>query len=66
MAAVVVDRHGHLVYFARMDGASPVTVRMSICKSQTALDVKRDTVEQREFPDKINTNYFKFCSPNAL
>lgn len=63
MAAAVVDRHGHLVYFARMDGASPVTVRMSIFKSQTALDVMRDTIEHRAFLDKINTNYFEFCSP---
>jgi uncharacterized protein GlcG (DUF336 family) len=37
MAAAVVDRHGDLVYFARMDGASPLTVRMSINKPHSCI-----------------------------
>jgi glc operon protein GlcG len=63
MAAAVVDRHGDLVYFARMDGASPVTARMAIYKAYTAMDTQRDTITQRELLNKLNFRPYEFCSP---
>ena len=41
----VVDIAGVLIYFAKMDGASPHTARVSINKAYTAIDVGRDTSE---------------------
>jgi len=44
----VLDAAGVLVSFARMDGASPLTARVSINKAYTALDWRRNTKEVRE------------------
>lgn len=63
MAAAVTDRHSHLVYLARMDGASPLTARMAHYKCTTALDCMRDTIEQRKVLDGMNLHYWEFCSP---
>ena len=63
MAAAVVDRHGDLVYFARMDGASPLTARMSINKASTAIDAKRDTIESRKLLKELDLEFYEFCSP---
>ena len=63
MAAAVVDRHGDLVCFARMDGASPLTVRMSINKASTVMDTKRDTIVQRKFLKELDLAFYEFCSP---
>lgn len=63
MAAAVVDRHGDLVYFARMDGASSLTVHMSIYKAKTAMLVKRDTITQRKHNEEVNFESYDFCWP---
>jgi len=63
IAAAVVDRHGDLVYFARMDGASPLTARMSIYKAYTAMDIRRDTITQRELHGTLKLESYEFCSP---
>ena len=47
-SAAVVDNAGVLIYFARMDGASPLTARMAINKAYTAIDTQRDTRAQYE------------------
>jgi glc operon protein GlcG len=63
MAAAVVDRHGDLVYFARMDGASPLTAHMSIYKAYTAILVRRDTITQRKLNEEVNLLSYEFCWP---
>ena len=45
MTVAVVDRAGDLIYFARMDGASPQSARMAINKAYTAIQWQRDTRE---------------------
>lgn len=47
-SVAVVDNAGILIYFARMDGASPLTARMAINKAYTAIDTQRDTRDQYE------------------
>ncbi len=42
-AAAVVDSGGELVYFARMDGASPLNARMAINKAYTATKWRQNT-----------------------
>jgi glc operon protein GlcG len=42
-AAAVVDSGGELVYFARMDGASPVNARMAVNKAYTATKWRQNT-----------------------
>jgi uncharacterized protein GlcG (DUF336 family) len=63
MGTAVVDRHGDLVCFARMDGASPLTVHMSIYKAQTAMLIKRDTITQRSLNEKVHLMPYEFCWP---
>jgi len=43
MSAAVVDAFGNLVSFARMDGAGPLTARMSVNKAYTAASYGMDT-----------------------
>lgn len=45
MSVAVVDDGGLLIYFARMDGAHPLTVRMAINKAYTAIQWKKNTRE---------------------
>lgn len=42
-AAAVVDSGGELVYFARMDGASPLNARMAVNKAYTATKWRQNT-----------------------
>jgi len=42
-AAAVVDSGGELVYFARMDGATPLNARMAINKAYTATKWRQNT-----------------------
>jgi uncharacterized protein GlcG (DUF336 family) len=42
-AAAVVDSGGELVYFARMDGASPLNARMAVNKAYTATKWRHNT-----------------------
>lgn len=44
----VVDESGALVSFARMNGASPLTARVSVNKAFTAIDWRRDTKNIQE------------------
>lgn len=47
-SVAVVDNAGVLIYFARMNGASPLTARVAINKAFTVIDTQRDTREQFE------------------
>jgi glc operon protein GlcG len=48
MTFAVVDGAGVLICLIRMDGASPLSVRMANNKAYTCIDWKRDTKEIRE------------------
>ena len=48
MSFAVVDGAGAIICCHRMDGASPLTVRMAINKAYTAIDWRRDTKEIQE------------------
>jgi len=63
MAAAVVDSHGDLIYFARMDGASPLTAHMSIYKAYTAILTRRDTIAQRKLNEEFKLMPYEFCWP---
>jgi glc operon protein GlcG len=45
MVVAVVDPHGDLIYFTRMDGTVALQVNMAINKAYTAARLRRDTVE---------------------
>lgn len=45
MSYAVVDSAGVLIWFSRMDGASPLTEHMARSKAYTAIRWKRDTKE---------------------
>ena len=45
MSVAVVDVAGDLIYFARMDGAIPLSAPMAIAKAYTAIQWKRDTID---------------------
>jgi uncharacterized protein GlcG (DUF336 family) len=62
MAAAVVDRHGNLVYLERMDGATPITARMSVTKSYSAMELLRDTITSREVQEKLDLKSYEFSS----
>jgi len=62
MSVAVVDRHGHPLYLERMDGASGVTARMCLTKCCTAIEVLRDTIEQREILEKFGLKWDEFSS----
>lgn len=44
IAVAVVDDHGKLAYFARMDGCPPVVVELALMKAYTAAVALMDTV----------------------
>jgi len=62
MAAAVVDRHGDLVYLARMDGATPITARMCVTKCYSAMELLRDTITSREVQEKLDLKSYEFSS----
>ena len=47
-SVAVVDNAGVLIYFARMNEASPLTARVAMNKAFTVIDTQRDTREQFE------------------
>ena len=51
ISAAVVDEGGYLVAFARMDGASWVTVKICQGKAYAAAGFRSDTAEQAARPD---------------
>jgi len=59
IAVAVVDDRGDLVYFARLDGAWPLFVRMAINKAYTAVTFGRHTSEwaerQKQFEREVAT-----------
>ena len=62
MAVAVVDRHGHPLYLERMEEAAGVTARMCLTKCYTAIEVLRDTIEQREALERFGLGWDEFSS----
>lgn len=59
----VVDHAGILIYFARMDGAVPLTARMAVNKAYTAIDTGRDTVDEAKVLKEVGRSIRDFCDP---
>jgi len=61
----VLDSAGILVGFNRMDGASPLTARVSINKAYTAIDWRRNTKEIRQvfFSGETNPDVVWYGEP---
>ena len=43
VAIAILDDGGHLLHFARMDGASPANARIAVAKGRTAAESRRNT-----------------------
>jgi len=48
VAVAVLDDGGHLLHFARMDGASPANARIAVAKGRTAAESRRPSGEWQE------------------
>jgi glc operon protein GlcG len=48
VAIAIVDDGGHLLHFARMDGASPANARIAVAKGRTAAESRRTSGEWQE------------------
>jgi glc operon protein GlcG len=48
VAIAIVDDGGHLLHFARMDGASPANARVAVAKGRTAAESRRTSAEWQE------------------
>ena len=44
----ILDDGGHLLYLARMDGASPANARIAVEKGRTAAETRRSTLAWQE------------------
>jgi len=71
MGIAVVDACGNLLCFKRMDGAFSLACRVSVAKAQSAIELLRDTWEQRKISDsrdvdgyKLNIKGYEFASAN--
>jgi uncharacterized protein GlcG (DUF336 family) len=72
-AVAVVDEAGAVVSMDRMNGAAPLTARVSVNKARTAIDWRTDTKDIRErlfggsspLPTDTNRDMAWFGDPNA-
>ena len=48
VAIAILDDGGHLLHFARMDGASPANARIAVAKGRTAAESRRTSGEWQE------------------
>jgi uncharacterized protein GlcG (DUF336 family) len=48
VCVAILDDGGHLLYLARMDGASPANARIAIEKGRTAAETRRSTAVWQE------------------
>ena len=62
MTVAVVDRHSNPIYLERMEEASPVTARMCLTKCYTALEVLRDTVDQKKVLENAGLKSYEFSN----
>jgi len=48
VCVAILDDGGHLLHFARMDGASPANARIAVAKGRTAAESRRPSGEWQE------------------
>lgn len=48
VAVAVLDDGGHLLYFERMDGATPANARIAVAKGRTSAESRRPTLAWQE------------------
>jgi uncharacterized protein GlcG (DUF336 family) len=48
VAIAILDDGGHLLHFARMDGATPANARIAVAKGRTAAESRRTSGEWQE------------------
>lgn len=65
MALAVVDTAGVPVYTIRMDGATPLNIRIAINKAFTAIETRRDTIDSDNTLKRIGRDiaYFNAGEP---
>lgn len=66
MAFAIVDAAGVLVYFVRMDGATPINRRMAENKAYTAIMFRRDTRATRDLLTNAGQKVADFGEPDRL
>lgn len=59
VSIAIVDDGGHILHFARLDGAAPMTAEMSVAKARAAALGRR---ESKGFEDMINQGRTAFLS----
>ena len=63
VAIAILDDGGHLLHFARMDGASPANARIAVAKGRTAAESRRTSGEWQE---RIKTRPEMLKMPDIL
>ena len=63
MTFAVVDTGGVLVYFARMNGSTSRSTRMSTNKAFTSIDTRRDTIVERAVHKERGSKVSEFGDP---
>ena len=63
VSIAVVDDGGHLLWFQRLDGASPISAQIAQAKAQTAALGRR---ESKGYEDMINQGRVSFLSAPGL
>ncbi|HEY4083812.1 MAG TPA: heme-binding protein [Burkholderiaceae bacterium] len=63
VSIAIVDDGGHLLWFQRLDGASPISAQISQAKAQTSALGRR---ESKGYEDMINQGRVSFLSAPGL
>jgi len=63
VSIAIVDDGGHLLWFQRLDGASPISAQIAIAKAQTSALGRR---ESKGYEDMINQGRMSFLSAPGL
>ncbi len=63
VSVAIVDDGGHLLWFQRLDGASPISAQIAQAKAQTAALGRR---ESKGYEDMINQGRVSFLSAPGL
>ncbi|AKJ28900.1 GlcG/HbpS family heme-binding protein [Caldimonas brevitalea] len=63
VSVAIVDEGGHLLWFQRLDGASPISARLAPAKAHAAAMGRR---ESKVYEDIVNQGRMSFLSAPAL
>jgi len=64
LSIAVVDFHGDLIRFARMDGASWNSAHMAKAKAYSAAKLRHDTSALHQWMDTVNAELVDWVDPN--